>query len=106
MPGMHTIYPLRVVLRFVRSREWCSDSSIEIGKPPMAVYRLFRNRAFEPEALTVMSGACADVCRTLGLHDADRSETDAVAKKIIEFAQRGVNDQVGLCEQVLQSLQG
>jgi hypothetical protein len=70
----------------------------------MAVYSLFRNKPFEPEAISVLSSAYADVCRALGLDDDDRSETDVVAKKVIEFAQRGVSDRVRLRERVLQEL--
>ncbi len=70
----------------------------------MAIYCLFRNKPFEPEAISVMTGAYADVCRALGLPDGDRPETDAVAKKVIEFAQRGVSDRVHLRERVLQEL--
>jgi hypothetical protein len=29
----------------------------------MAIYCLFRNKPFEPEAISVMTGAYADVCR-------------------------------------------
>ena len=70
----------------------------------MTVYRLFRNKPFEPEALSVMTGAYADVCRALGLADGDLRKTDVVAKKVIEFAQRGVSDRVDLREKVLQEL--
>ncbi|HWX82779.1 MAG TPA: hypothetical protein VNZ48_04185 [Xanthobacteraceae bacterium] len=70
----------------------------------MAVYSLFRNKPFEPEAISVLSGAYADICRALGLDDDDSSETDVVAKKVIEFAQRGVSDRVRLRERVLQEL--
>jgi hypothetical protein len=51
-----------------------------------------------------MTGAYADVCRALGLADGDRRKTDVVAKKVIEFAQRGVSDRVDLREKVLQKL--
>jgi hypothetical protein len=71
----------------------------------MAVYRLFRNKAFEPETIEVMTSAYTDVCRALGLQDDDRSQTDAVAKKIIEFAQRGERDPVRLRQSVLQAFQ-
>ena len=70
----------------------------------MAIYCLFRNKPFEPEAISVLTGAYADVCRALGLRDGDRRETDAVARKVIEFAQRGVSDRVDLRERVLQEL--
>jgi hypothetical protein len=71
----------------------------------MAVYRLFKNKAFEPEAIATMTSAYADVCRALGLNDRDQSEADAVAKKVIEFAQRGERDPVRLRNQVLQAFQ-
>ena len=58
---------------------------------------LFSNKPFEPEAISVLTGAYADVCRALGLDDGDRRETDAVARKVIEFAQRGVSDRVCIC---------
>lgn len=70
----------------------------------MAVYRLFKNKAFEPETITVMTSAYAEVCRTLGLSDRDHRQTNAVAKKVIEFAQRGERDPVRLREYVLQAL--
>jgi hypothetical protein len=70
----------------------------------MAVYRLFKNKAFEPEALTIMTSAYADVCRTLGVGDRDHGEANVVAKKVIEFAQRGERDPIRLREYVLQAL--
>jgi hypothetical protein len=70
----------------------------------MAIYSLFRNKPFEPEAISVLSGAYADVCRTLGLQDGDCRQADVVARKVIEFAQRGVSDRVRLRERVLQEL--
>lgn len=71
----------------------------------MAVYRLFKNKAFEPEAVAAMTRAYTDVCLTLGLSDRNRAEVNAVAKKVIEFAQRGERDPVRLREHVLQALQ-
>ena len=70
----------------------------------MAIYSLFRNKPFEPEAVSVLTGAFADVCRALGVDDGDRRQTDAVARKVIEFAQRGVSDRVHLRERVLEEL--
>jgi hypothetical protein len=46
------------------------------------------------------------VCRTLGLSDADRKETNAVAVKVIEFAQRGARDPILLRDCVLDALRG
>jgi len=70
----------------------------------MAIYCLFRNKPFEPEAISALTGAYADVCRALGVADGDRRRTDVVAKKVIEFAQRGVSDRVNLRERVLREL--
>ena len=69
----------------------------------MTIHSLFKHRPFEPEALIVMSGAYADVCRTLGLSERSRAETDAVARKVIEFAQRGVSERSHLRERVLEA---
>jgi hypothetical protein len=71
----------------------------------MAVYRLFRNKAFEPETIATMSSAYDYVCRELGLQDRDQLQANAVAKKIIEFAQRGERDPVRLRQSVLQAFQ-
>ena len=71
----------------------------------MAVYRLFKSKAFEPEAIAAMTSTYADICRTLGVLDRDHSEADAVAKKVIEFAQRGEHDPLRLRESVLQALE-
>jgi hypothetical protein len=77
----------------------------------MAVYCLFKNEAFEPEAIAIMTRAYAEVCRTLGLGDRDRDRAQAdmidknlIAKKVIEYAQRGARDPVRLRDCVLQAL--
>ena len=70
----------------------------------MTVYRLFKNEPFEPEAISTMTHTYAEVCRMLGISDRDQSETDAVAKTVIEFAQRGARDPVRLRDCVLQAL--
>jgi hypothetical protein len=70
----------------------------------MAVYRLFKNKPFEPEAIATMTSAYTDVCRSLGLRDRDQREANIVAKKIIEFAQRGERDPERLRDSVLQAL--
>jgi hypothetical protein len=74
------------------------------GASCMAVYRLFKDEAFEPEAITMMTRAYADVCHTLGLNESDRPEADAVAKKVIEFVQRGARDPVRLRHYVLEAM--
>ncbi len=69
----------------------------------MTVHRLFKDKPFEPEAISMMTNAYAEVCRALGLEDRDDPEAQAVARKVIEFAQRGERDPARLREQVLQS---
>jgi len=70
----------------------------------MTVHRLYKNKPFEPEAITMMTRAYSDVCRKLGLDEDNRPEANAVAKKVIEFAQRGDRDPVRLRDHVLQAL--
>lgn len=72
----------------------------------MAVYHLFRNRAFEPEAISIMMLAYGDACRELGLSEADQPRADVVAKAVIAIAQRGERDPVQLRESVLRVLRG
>jgi hypothetical protein len=69
----------------------------------MTVYRLFKNEAFEPEAIVNMTRVYADVCQTLGLSDANHGETTVVAAKVIEFAQRGARDPILLRDCVLEA---
>jgi len=70
----------------------------------MAIYRLFKNQPFEPEALSTMARTHAEVCRMLGVNDRDPRETSVVAKTVVEFAQRGARDPVRLRDCVLQAL--
>jgi hypothetical protein len=70
----------------------------------MTIYRLYKNRAFEPEAITVMTSAYAEVCRTLGLGERESADTSKVARTVIEYAQRGVRDPERLRDRVLAAL--
>jgi hypothetical protein len=70
----------------------------------MAVYRLYKNRAFEPEAISVMTDAYAEICRRLGVSERDDQGTSKIAKAVIEYAQRGVSDPDRLRDRVLQAL--
>ena len=71
----------------------------------MTVYHLFKNQAFEPEAIATMTSAYTDVCRTLGLRDHDHPQTNAIAEKGIEFAQRGERDPIRLRQFVIEALE-
>lgn len=70
----------------------------------MTVHRLYKNIAFEPEAISTMTRAYSDVCHTLGVSERDQGATNAVAKTVIEFAQRGARDPNRLRDCVLQAL--
>ena len=52
-----------------------------------------------------MTSAYTDVCRTLGLRDHDHPQTNAIAKKVIEFAQRGERDPIRLRQFVIEALE-
>jgi hypothetical protein len=69
----------------------------------MTIYALFSDQAFGPEKLQRMSQAYESVCSKLGLNLADNPATQAVAEKIIQFAQRGVADVATLRSMTLQS---
>ena len=71
----------------------------------MTVHRLFSNKPFEPDAIGFMTEAYSDICRRLGIGDRDQQEASAVAKKVIEFAQRGERNPVRLREHVIKALQ-
>lgn len=58
----------------------------------MAIYRLFRNSAFGPDEIQLMSSAFEGALRALELKDRSDPITQTVAGKIIELAQRGVRD--------------
>jgi hypothetical protein len=70
----------------------------------MHVYRLYKYRPFEPEALSAMTRTYAEVCHTLGVSDRDPRGRQEVAKTVIEFAQRGARDPGQLRDCVLQAL--
>jgi hypothetical protein len=58
----------------------------------------------DPEMIEIMSEAFRGVCDMLSLELADSPETRLVAKKIVEFAQRGVSDAATLRAMTLRDL--
>lgn len=70
----------------------------------MTVYRLYKNEAFEPEAISAMTRAYTEICRTLGVSERDQGASNTVARTVIEFAQRGARDPKRLRDCVLQAL--
>jgi hypothetical protein len=68
----------------------------------MPIQPFLANQAFEPEVIRAMSHALEGACEALGLRLRDDPATRMVAKKIIEFAQRGVRDPDTLRDMVLK----
>ena len=58
----------------------------------MPIRPFLAGRAFDPEVIATMSAALETVCQKLGLHIVDDPATRHVAQKIIELAQRGIQD--------------
>ena len=70
----------------------------------MAIYRIFKTMAFEPEAIARMSAAYEEVLRVLQLADRQDPITELVAKKVIDVCQSGERDPANICEQALRDL--
>jgi hypothetical protein len=70
----------------------------------MAIYRIFKTMAFEPEAIAKMSVAYEEALRLLQLADRDDPITELVARKVIDVASNGESDPVKICEQALRAL--
>jgi hypothetical protein len=70
----------------------------------MRITPFLAGQAFDPEVVREMSAAFDAACRTLGLSQRTDPASEAVAKKIIELAQRGVRDSAALSERVLREL--
>lgn len=70
----------------------------------MPLIRLLQHSAFEPDRIAVMSAAFERACRELGLAETEAALRDVVARKIIECAQTGEQDQARLCEYALKAL--
>ncbi len=72
----------------------------------MAIYRLLKNQAFDPQAIRVMSAAYEQVLRDLRLANRSDPITEIIARKVIEFAQQGEQDPARLSDLVERALTG
>jgi hypothetical protein len=70
----------------------------------MTIHRLLENEAFGPDEIEVLTTAFEQALRALGLSDRSDSATEIVARRIIEFAQRGERDPGRLQQRAVQSL--
>jgi hypothetical protein len=73
-------------------------------RAPMAIYRLLKFSAFDPEEIRCMTAAYEDALRVLQLANRQDPITELVAKKIIEVAQLGERDPKRLCDNALTEL--
>jgi hypothetical protein len=72
----------------------------------MAIYRIFKQRVFEPEAVIVMAKAYEDTLAALQLSDRQDPITELVAKKIVEIAETGEHDPLQLRDRALEEIRG
>ena len=70
----------------------------------MPIRSFVNGQEFDPETINKMSAALEGVCDKLGLKMVDDPATRLVAEKIIELAQRGVNDVPTLRAMTLEQL--
>jgi hypothetical protein len=70
----------------------------------MAIYRLLRHTAFDPEMIACMTEAYEGALRVLRLANREDPLTEIIAKKIVELAQLGELDPVRLRTRTLDEL--
>ena len=66
----------------------------------MSIVPFLRDRGFDPEIVDNMSVAFDRVCEMMGLTTKRDPATELVARKVIEYAQRGIRDTAILIEAV------
>jgi hypothetical protein len=85
-------------------RAFARISFIAEDERAMAIYRLLKFAAFDPEDISCMTTAYEDALVVLRLADRQDPITELVAKKIIEVSQQGERDPVRLREKALSEL--
>jgi hypothetical protein len=70
----------------------------------VAIYRIFKERVFEPEAVICMAKAYESALLALRLCDRQDPFTEIVAKKIVEIAELGERDTDRLRDRALEEL--
>jgi hypothetical protein len=75
-----------------------------MGARPMAIYRIFRERVFEPEAVISMARAYESALVALQLSNRQDPFTEIVAKKIVEIAELGERDPDRIRDRALEEL--
>jgi hypothetical protein len=70
----------------------------------MAIYRIFKERPFDPETIVRLSAAYECALRALRLVDRQDPLTELVARKIIDVAETGEADPDRLGDRALEEL--
>jgi len=70
----------------------------------MAIYRLLKHSAFNPDEIEIIAAAYEHVLSALNLPNGDSPVTRIVAKKIIEIAQTSDLDPARISTQVIVAL--
>ncbi len=72
----------------------------------MSIVPFLRGQAFDPEIVDTMSIAFTRLCDMLGLITKRDPATELVARKVIEYTQRGIRDAAGLADAVKKDFDG
>ena len=70
----------------------------------MAIYRLLREAAFNPEQVERMMAAYEAALKKLKLVDRSDPVTELIASKIIEIARSGERSAMAICDRALEEL--
>ena len=70
----------------------------------MAIYRLLKNSALEPEEIRRITEAYEQALHALCVKDRDDPLTEMIAKQIIKIAQAGVHDAAQLSDLAVEEL--
>jgi hypothetical protein len=70
----------------------------------MAIYRIFKELAFQPEAVICMARAYESALLALRLTDRQDPLNEIIAKKIIEIAETGERDPDRLRDRALEEI--
>ena len=71
----------------------------------MAIYRLLREKVFEPEDIHLMTTVYEDVLKAFDLIERTDPVTELIAKTVIEMVQTGVRDPARLKDLTIKSIE-
>jgi len=71
----------------------------------MAIYRLLREKVFEPEDIHLMTTVYEDMLKAFDLIERTDPVTELIAKTVIEMVQTGVRDPARLKDLTIKSIE-